>query len=499
MECNRTKLSSVLSYIMIIVNITSGLFFTPWLMHRLGTSQYAIYTLGMSIISYLTIELGISEIVTRISLKYIIEGNRQQVNRLMSIAIRIYLMIDILILILAIVMYFFIDSFFTNLTLSEIDLFRNVFIICAATVIVIFWEIPFEGLYAAYGKIYVNRLVGLGYKLSYVLVTVISISLYNSVIIVVLCYAVLTISTKVFLYLYITRKNNIVIDLHTHDREITKNLLGMSGWIIIAIVSSRYFYAIIPTLLGRFSNSFEITTFSVASAVEGYLFLFSNALNGIFLPRITRMAMSNDDEGITDLLIRIGRIQLMIISCIIIGIIGFGQEFISFWVGSEYKNAYVCLILILIPCIVHLTQTVALEATFAKNRIRERAIVYAVGTIISTVLTCILAPEFGAIGAAIGICVAELLCYEIGMNFVYKKMLNINIRHFFVQTHLKLLPPLIISLMTAFVVNQLIEESTIIVFITEVGIWAAIHLILLYTLGCNTSEKDVIKAILMYR
>ena len=115
---------------------------------------------------------------------------------------------------------------------------------------------------------------------------------------------------------------------------------------------------------------------------------------------------------------------------------------ISFWVGSEYKNAYVCLILILIPCIVHLTQTVALEATFAKNRIRERAIVYAVGTIISTVLTCILAPEFGAIGAAIGICVAELLCYEIGMNFVYKKMLNINIRHFFVQTHLKLLPPL---------------------------------------------------------
>ena len=220
-------------------------------MHRLGTSQYAIYTLGMSIISYLTIELGISEIVTRISLKYIIVGNRQQVNRLMSIAIRIYLMIDILILILAIVMYFFIDSFFTNLTLSEIDLFRNVFIICAATVIVIFWEIPFEGLYAAYGKIYVNRLVGLGYKLSYVLVTVISISLYNSVIIVVLCYAVLTISTKVFLYLYITRKNNIVIDLHTHDREITKNLLGMSGWIIIAIVSSRYFYAIIPTLLGR--------------------------------------------------------------------------------------------------------------------------------------------------------------------------------------------------------------------------------------------------------
>ena len=53
--------------------------------------------------------------------------------------------------------------------------------------------------------------------------------------------------------------------------------------------------------------------------------------------------------------------------------------------------------------------------------------------------------------------------------------------------------------MTAFVVNQLIEESTIIVFLTEVGIWAAIHLILLYTLGCNTSEKDVIKAILMYR
>lgn len=287
MECNRAKPSSVLSCIMIIVNIISGFSLTPWLIRHLEASQHAIYTLGVSIISHLAIEFGISEMVTRISLRHMIVSGQQQVNRLMNITIRIYLMIDILILVLTIVMYFFINSFFTNLTLSEIDLFHSVFIIRAAIVIVTFWGIPFESLYTAYGKIYVNHLVGLGYRLSHILITVISISLYNSVIIIVLCYAMLIVGAKVLLYLYITRKNSIIIDLHTHDREIAKNLPGTSDWAVIAIALNRYFYATVPTLLGRFLNSLEITTFSVVSAVEGYLFLSSNTLSGIFLPRIT--------------------------------------------------------------------------------------------------------------------------------------------------------------------------------------------------------------------
>lgn len=68
-----------------------------------------------------------------------------------------------------------------------------------------------------------------------------------------------------------------------------KEMLGFSIWMAIVTFAQRFIIPIAPTILGRFSNSAEISLFSLASTLEGYVFTFAAALNGLFLPNVSRL------------------------------------------------------------------------------------------------------------------------------------------------------------------------------------------------------------------
>ena len=55
MKINQIKIGAILSYVIIIVNMLIGVLYTPILTAKLGQTEYGLYSLVTSIISYLTI------------------------------------------------------------------------------------------------------------------------------------------------------------------------------------------------------------------------------------------------------------------------------------------------------------------------------------------------------------------------------------------------------------------------------------------------------------
>ena len=55
MKSNQIKIGAILSYAIIIVNMIIGVIYTPILTSQLGQSEYGLYSLISSVISYLTI------------------------------------------------------------------------------------------------------------------------------------------------------------------------------------------------------------------------------------------------------------------------------------------------------------------------------------------------------------------------------------------------------------------------------------------------------------
>ena len=71
MAVNQLKAGALLNYIVILLNLVVGLLYTPFMLRMMGQSEYGLYSLVASIISYLTVlDLGIGNAVIRYTAKY---------------------------------------------------------------------------------------------------------------------------------------------------------------------------------------------------------------------------------------------------------------------------------------------------------------------------------------------------------------------------------------------------------------------------------------------
>ena len=105
-----------------------------------------------------------------------------------------------------------------------------------------------------------------------------------------------------------------------------------------------------------------------------------------------------------------------------------------------------------------------------------------------------LSPKYGAIGAAIGTCFG-LLAYQIIINVYYQKKLRLDIRTFFHECHLKILPLLIVFTVIAYYLQSLITLDSWIKLITCGSIYVVIFLLICYVLLFNKEEKMFIKSL----
>lgn len=147
----------------------------------------------------------------------------------------------------------------------------------------------------------------------------------------------------------------------------------------------------------------------------------SSAISGVFGTRVNMMVFGNQPmEKLSELLIRIGRLQYYIVSLILSGYIVFGQIFIDVWAGKDYSQAYIIGLLTMVPLAVPLIQSIAFSVISAQNKLKFRTIVYAVIAVLNVIGTILAMPKFGIIGAAA--CTAVAFIVEgILVNWYYWK------------------------------------------------------------------------------
>lgn len=85
------------------------------------------------------------------------------------------------------------------------------------------------------------------------------------------------------------------------EKELLKSVLGFSIWVTIIQLAQRCIFNIAPSILAAFASSSAITVLGIAICLEGYSYTFANAINGMFLPRVSRMIASNDRSEILNL------------------------------------------------------------------------------------------------------------------------------------------------------------------------------------------------------
>lgn len=493
-QINQVRAGAIVSYITIFFNILSGFIYTPWLIRQLGQSNYALYTLETSIMTYFVLDFGMGAAITRFIARYRANGEEHKVKQLLGVTTKLYLILDGVILVALFVFYFLIDNIYVNLTVDEIAKLKVVFCIAGTMSLLSFPFLPLNGVFTAYEKLYAQKIFDLVTKVVTVAAVVIALLMGGGLYIVVLFNALITFMMHLVKFAYIRKSEHLTIEFRYKDRGLLRSIFGFSAWVTVATFADRFFFTFIPSLLGIVSNTVEIAIFAVAVSVEGYTNLFASAFNNLFLPKVTRMVVSKEDpEKITDLMIKVGRIQLIVVSTIVVLMISMGSEFIRCWVGPDYEKSYFVIVFVLIPSLVHFTQAVANEMIYATNNVKYRALVYTLGSMISIATTFALGGKYGAIGAGIGISLALFLSHVLLMNYIYYKKLHLNIWRYFKECHFKMYIPLIVSGLIGYGIMRAFPVNSLLLFLVKATIWGIIHLIIAWLFILNSYEKGLFK------
>ena len=270
---NQIKWGAIISYITVAFNIISGLFFTPFLIEKVGSNVYGVYTLVITFLNYFLIDFGLGNSVSKYISFYRTDNKQDKINEFASVIFKLFFTIAIIIGIILSILYFFVEKFFTGLTEYEITILKKMYIISGTSAVSLFLFIPLDGILTAYEKFFELKFCELFRKVTIIALSVMALEVSCNIIAVSAVNAIvgfIVVGIKIGI---VKRTIPIKIKWQYFSKDIFVQVAGFSVWLTIIMIAQRFIIPIAPTILGRFSNANEISIFSIATTVEGYIYL----------------------------------------------------------------------------------------------------------------------------------------------------------------------------------------------------------------------------------
>lgn len=453
------KLGAILSYLSIAVNIISGLLYTPWMVATIGKSQYGLYTLANSVITLFLVDFGLSSATGRYLSKYNAEGNREAAESFLGAIYKLYLLIDAVILVVLVTVYFRTDKIFVNLTTAELEQFRVVFAISAIFSVINFPFVTFNGILTAYEKFMPLKIADLLYRLCNVGFTVVVLLLGYGLYALVLVHAAVGLLVLAFKYLVIRKTIPLKINFKGPTKTIYREIFVFSLWVTVSALAGRLVFTITPSILGMVVGSAAIAIFGIVSTIEGYVYTITTAINGLFMPKISRIVAGNQaEEDLNSLFLTVGKFQYILNGLIVALFAAVGRSFIRLWMGEDFIPAYAGILLVLVPGLFYNALEIANTTMVVTNKVKWNAFVCVITGVVNVCLSFPLSKIYGATGACISICIAYFI-RDILFHIIYHRKLSLNIPQFMRKCYFRMSLPIVVTILCGYAVNHGIPDS----------------------------------------
>lgn len=495
---NELKWGAILSYAQMILSVVIGLTYSRYMIRILGQSEYGLYQTVVSTISMLSIlNLGFNSGYIRYYAKYKKNNDRESIYRLNGLFLLIFSVIGLIALVCGAYLTTHLRLVFdTGLTSAEYDLARRLMVLLTINLSLSFPMSVFSTIISANERFVFLKLLGM---LRTVVGPLVNIPLllmgFRSVGLVVSSLAFSLITDIIYIY-YVTAKLGNKFYFSKFEKGLFRSLFTYTFFIAINMVVDQINNSIDKVLLGRFIGTTSVAVYSIGMNLYSYYMTISTSVSGVFTPRIHALynASTEDrqrDRNISDLFIRVGRIQFLILMLFASGLIIFGKQFIRFWVGDGYDESYYVLLLIMIPVSVPLIQNLGIEIQRAANKHQVRSIVYFAMAICNLLLTIYLCQIYGAVGAAFGTGVSLILANGIIMNIYYYKALHLDIPAFWkniLRQLLGMLPAFVIGAM----INRYAPTQNVLSMLAFIIVYTAFYGVCVWFLSMNEYEKSFV-------
>ncbi len=498
MAINQLKAGAALSYLIIIFNILIGVLYTPYMLRELGQGEYGLYSLAASLIAYLTLlDLGFGNAIIRYTAKFRAEGRAREQEEMYGMFLKLYVAIGAVAMAIGVALMANVGAMFgETMSGTEMERMRIIIALMSLNLAFTFPLSIFGSIITAYENFLFQRIVSLVRMLLNPAVMILLLFLGYKAIALVMVTTVFNLGSLLVNWWYCRRRLNIKIRHGKFRWLFFREIFVYSFWIFLNAIMDRIYWSSGQFILGIYKGTVAVAIYAVAIQLQQLYMLFSTAISGVFLPKVTAMASRGEgvEEELSDLFIRTGRIQYSVMAFILSGFILFGRPFITLWAGKDYTQAYTITLLFFIPLTVPLIQNLGITILQAQNRMKFRSVLYVSIALASLILSVILAPKYGGVGCAIATASALFVGQIVVMNIYYHRRIKIDIVRFWREIGgMSLVPALLLGV--GAYLSRWYGISTIGQLLVAGLLFSILYLPLFYRFSLNDYERGLLRGV----
>lgn len=495
---NQIKVGAIISYLNIILNILFTMLLTPFLIGGLGDSEYGVYKIIQSFSGQLSIaSFGISTLIVRNIVYFKTQNEEEKKENFLFFAIIFTFIVALFILACGGGMYPFLDKIYSHsLSENELLLAKELFIFMVANMALNVISDSYIGIATAHEKYIVSNFVRtLKLVLRFVLIILlIKLGMGSLYIVMIDCFV--TIISIIIPFVYSRFILNERPKFHYFDKVLFKQSITFAFAIFLQTIISQVNQNLDNTILGFMTDTSTVTMYSIALSIFTTFSALVTAIRGMFTPGATKLVSKEySSTQITDFVIKPGRFQFVVAGLVICGFILFGKEFINLWVGDSYEPAYLVTIILLLSSVIPLIETTTVSILDAMMKRLGRSLILVGMCVINIVISIVLINEIGYIGAAIGTAISYFVGDGILLNIYLHKSIGLEIKRMFKEVFKGLLPAVLLSLLLGWALTLI--PNGLIFFILKISVFSLMYLILIFFIGLNKEEKNMVTSVLL--
>lgn len=491
---SQLKKGAILSYLKIGLTNIIGLILTPFIIKSLGDSEYGLYTLIGSIVVYLSLmDFGLNNTIIRFIAKYRTKKDLESEKEFLGSIFLIYFVISFCVIIIGTLANDSLAVIFSeSLTSEEVEKAQTMFQILVFNIAIILPGGAFTAICNAYESFVWPRLIAIIKYISRATLIFALLSMGGDSITLVIIDTVLNIVVILITSFYVFRHLKINVSFKSIKIELVKEIFNYTIWIFLLAITSHFLWNAGQIILGIKTNTETVAYYAVGILLGGYYASFSGAISSLFLPRATQMSIESSKKDILIMMIKIGRLSLIVLLFILTSFFLFGKEFIYWWVGDKYDSSYTIALIIMIVYTVPLILNFANSLIEAYDKVRYKVIVYMIFFTAGLGLGYLLIPQLKEIGMIIGLGLGWIIAQLIMIVFYHNK-LELNMILFFKNTFRGFLLPILVIVSLSFVLNLFLPTGFIYLFIKMIA-YALIYWFIMYVYTMNSYERTLVKS-----
>ena len=291
---------------------------------------------------------------------------------------------------------------------------------------------------------------------------------------------------------YCRHRLGVRVRLGRFNGKFLREVSVYSFWIFLNAVMDRIYWSTGQFVLGVFRGAATVAVYAVAIQLQQMYMMFSTAISGVFLPKVTAMvARHGSDRELSDLFIRTGRVQYIVMAYILSAFAVFGDAFIRLWAGPGYGDAYVMALLFFVPLTVPLLQNVGINILMARNEMKFRSVVYVVIAVLSLGLSVYGAKRYGGIGCAVATSLALTAGQIVVMNVYYKRRQRLDIGRFWREIGKMSVVPAVLCAAGLYVAGR-VDLDRPLWFVLGVAVFTLVYAPACWRFSMNASERALV-------